>query len=127
MKDIMAKEGLHIEDIPLFYFDPEAENLQEQYQTKLLTEKSPLVLLEEQIYSLCRGKTLNRPQVYAEHVRAHHSDLYFVHDNHIIGPPFLPRHYTQALLNLKDKGKISFDREPKKKGTLAETILITFE
>lgn len=124
MKDIMAKEGLSLDDIPLFYYDSDAHGCQEQHQT-LMFDEDPLATLETQLLTTFTKCSLVLKQIYSQHTQAHQM-LFHIRDKHIIGSPFLERHYKRALLDLEAKGLISFSRQPKKKGTLAPDILITF-
>lgn len=125
MKDIMAKEGLSLKDIPLFYFDSDAVGCQEFHQIPLLPLPDLIESLSTELLQLFSGQIANRKQIIEDHTK-HKQHIYQISEHFVVGPPFLKRHYTEAILRLVKQDKLELLDKPKRKNSLNDTIRIKF-
>jgi three-Cys-motif partner protein len=73
----------------------------------------PLEDLEEMLLTDCAGKTLPFQKLY---------------ESHSVGKPYVIKNYREVLCRMEQEGKVTMDRPcpPRRRGTLAETVRITF-
>jgi three-Cys-motif partner protein len=108
MKEVMAKSSSEVnQGVPSFtYLQPTAN------RQRLLFELSrPLDDLQVQLLVAFAGQTHSMLQIYEEHS---------------VDRPFLARHYKAVLSAMLEDGLIRVDRPPKRKGTFADGIRVTF-
>ncbi|WP_339911665.1 three-Cys-motif partner protein TcmP [Symmachiella dynata] len=73
----------------------------------------PLEDLEEMLLEDCAGETLPMKMLY---------------ESHSVGKPFVLKNYREVLCRMEQEGKVTMDRPcpPRKRGTLAPDVQITF-
>jgi three-Cys-motif partner protein len=73
----------------------------------------PLEDLEELLLADCAGKTLSRKALY---------------ESHSVGKPYVLKNYREVLCRMEQEGKVKMEPPcpPRRKNSLAETVLITF-
>lgn len=108
MKEIMAKSSSEAnQGVPSFTYLPPTAN-----QQRLLFELSrPLDDLNGQLLVAFAGRTLSMREIYEEHS---------------VNRPFLARNYKVVLSTMLEERLIRVDRPPKRKGTFADGIRVTF-
>lgn len=109
MKDIMAKESSSSnQGVPSFEYNPADKRF------PLLFELyTPLNELEEKLLNKFAGLALTMLDIYSEHS---------------IGTNFIKKNYKNVLFKLEQNGKIKADPpySKRKKGTFADTVIVTF-
>lgn len=112
MKDIMAKESSNEEQgVPSFAYNP-ADKLPRQ--TLLFRLAAPLDDLEDMLLEAYAGKTKAMRAIYEEHS---------------IDRPYIKPNYKEVLKSMESKGMVTVSdplRKTRKKGTLADRLLIKF-
>ncbi len=107
MKDIMARRGAVDEDgVPLFEYIPASGGHQLAFDTP-----RPIGRLADDLLREFSGQTLTFREVF---------------DRHNVGTPFVKPNYRRVLLDLEERGEISCRPHPRRAGTLAQTVRITF-
>jgi three-Cys-motif partner protein len=108
MKEIMAKSSSETnQGVPSFIYLPPTAN-----QQRLLFELSrPLDDLKGQLLVAFAGRTRSMREIYEEHS---------------VDRPFLARNYKAVLSAMLEEGLIRVDRPPKRQGTFADGIRVTF-
>jgi three-Cys-motif partner protein len=108
MKDIMAKHSSkEIQEVPSFEFNPHAD------ERPLLTMmERPLDKLRQELPQRMAGKRMTVEQV-------------FLSDSS--GTNYILRNYQSVLRQLWENNDIQVDRAPKRAGTFAKTITVTFK
>lgn len=108
MKDIMAKHSSkEIQEVPSFEFNPHIDE-----RPLLSMMERPLDKLRDELPVRMAGKTMSVEEV-------------FLKDSS--GTNYVLRNYQSALRQLWEASKIDVDREPKKAGTFAKNIRVTFK
>jgi three-Cys-motif partner protein len=109
MKEVMARESsLSQQGVPSFEYNPADKRF------PLLFELArPLDDLVEMLLTDFEGRTLTVGKIYTEHN---------------VGRPYIERNYKDGLRRLEAEGRARADppAEKRKKGTLADHVLITF-
>ena len=108
MKEIMAKSSSEAnQGVPSFTYLPPTANRQ-----RFLFELSrPLDDLKGQLLVAFAGQTRSMREIYEEHS---------------VDRPFLARNYKTVLYAMLEEELIQVDRRPKRKGTFADDIRVTF-
>ncbi len=110
MKGIMATESSnHVDTVPSFEYSPAGPKFPILYQLS-----KPLEELKKMLKNDFAGKTCSVKNIY---------------EQHSVGTRFIMQNYKTAIKELEETGKVTVcDPEDKKrrKGTLADRLLITF-
>ena len=109
MKSIMAEASTHdVQGVPSFEYNPARVR-----QPVLLETACPLDELEAALVVRFAGTELTMKEVYQQHT---------------VGTPYIKRNYKEVLAKLEAKGivRASPSASERRKGTLADTVLITF-
>lgn len=107
MKSIMAKaSSIHDQGVASFHYCPADERMPTLFE---LTR--PLSDLKDMLLKTYSGSSLTMRAIY---------------EGHSVGHPYTDRNYKHALLELEQEGRIVATPQKRKKGTLADHVLITF-
>ncbi|MDU0342421.1 three-Cys-motif partner protein TcmP [Bosea rubneri] len=107
MKEILYKESsTHDQGVASLEYSPA------NARTPLLFSlQQPLNKLEGELLNLNKGKALRVIDIY----RSHHVDT-----------PFIKRNYKECLLQLEAQSKVSAEPAKRRKGTMADDVIVTF-
>jgi three-Cys-motif partner protein len=107
MKDIMAKESSTTEQgVPSFEYNPATIS-----QPLLFELSRPLDHLADMLIEEFAGQTMTMEEVF---------------NRHHIGKRYIKKNYKDILLKLEAEGKIIVNPSKRRKGTLADSVMITF-
>lgn len=107
MKGIMAAESSEFEQgVPTFEYNPARES-----QPLLFELSRPIDELGEMLLDEYAGRTLTMEDIYQEHN---------------VGRRYIKKNYKQVLLELEVAGRIQANPSKRRKGTFADTVLVTF-
>jgi three-Cys-motif partner protein len=108
MKGVMYKHSQKQGTVANFEYNPA-----DQRWPSLFEYMRPLGDLEDMLLSDLAGQTLAFKQLY---------------EAHSVGKPYVLGNYREVLCRMEAEGKVTMDRPcpPRKKGTLVETVKVTF-
>jgi hypothetical protein len=108
MKNVMYKHSHKEGTVANFEYNPADARFPNLFE---LTR--PLGDLEDRLLTDLAGKTLEFGKLY---------------ELHSVGKPYVLANYREVLCRMEQEGKVTMDRPcpPRKKGTLAPTVKVTF-
>lgn len=109
MKEVMAKESSQQDQgVPSFIYSPATER-----QPLLFELTRPLDDLQKMLLYEYKGRTIHMDAIYQQHS---------------VNRPFIKKNYKQILIQIEENGLILCDppQDKRRKGTLADRVIITF-